>query len=102
MAWRRDEDEQTGPIDAFNPEAVMQWVMNVPEDRARIILRCLPKTLDESRGGKLTRLFIEAFDDNNDFAESLMSHFWAGGWSVPDSNYLANKRDKARELRSSR
>jgi len=92
-----DEDKQTGPIEVFNPEAVMQWVMKNPEDRAWKILRCLPKTLDESCGGTLTRLFIEAFGDHNDLAESLMGHFWVGGWSGPESAYLARKRDKARE-----
>jgi hypothetical protein len=90
------EEQHIGPITAFNPESVMKWVMKNPEDRAWKILRCLPKTLDEGRGGKLTRLFIDSFGDH-ELGDSLISHFWTGGWSGPESQYLARKRDKARE-----
>jgi hypothetical protein len=92
-----DEEKQGGAIEALNPHAVVQWVMKNPGDRAWKILRCLPKTLDETPGGKLTRLFIETFGDDNDLAEDLIGHFWTGGWSWPESEYLARKRDKARE-----
>lgn len=67
-----------------------------PKDRAWKILRCLPKTLDESRGGKLTELFIESFGED-ELGNSLIGHFWTGGWWGPESQYLARKRDKARE-----
>ena len=80
-----DEEKQGGAIEALNPHAVVQWVMKNPGDRAWKILRCLPKTLDETPGGKLTRLFIETFGDDNDLAEDLIGHFWTGGWSWPRS-----------------
>jgi hypothetical protein len=92
----QEEKQHVGPIAVFNPETIMKWLMNDPDKRAWKISRCLPKTLDESRGGKLTKLFIETFGDH-ELGESLMVHFWTGGWTGPESEYLARKRDKARE-----
>ena len=91
-----DSDKFIGPIAAFDPEAVMAWVIEDPTKRAQKVLRCLPKTLDETRGGKLTRLFVETFGDG-ELGDYLMTHFWTGGWSGPESAYSAGKRDKARE-----
>jgi hypothetical protein len=88
------EEVTVGLITVFKPDAVMEWVGRNREQRAHKILRCLPKTLDENRGGKLTRLFIERFGDT-ELGESLMSHFWIGGWIGPESVYLAGKRDDA-------
>jgi hypothetical protein len=84
-----------GPVTVFNPESVMGWVRENPEERAQRLLPCLPKTLDENRGGKLTRLFVESFGDRR-LGDSLIGHFWTGGWSGPQSAYLAGKRDEAR------
>ena len=90
------EEGVVGAITVFKPEAVMEWVGRKPDRRASDIFRCLPKTLDENRGGKLTRLFIEQFGDT-ELRESLMSYFWIGGWTGPESVYLAGKRDDARK-----
>jgi hypothetical protein len=90
-----DNDKNVGPITVFNPESVIAWAREDPAKRARIILRCLPKTLDEKSGGKLTRLFIESFGEGQ-LGNSLMGHFWTGGWSGPYSAYLAGKRNEAR------
>ena len=91
-----DNDKVVGAITLFKPDSVMEWVMKDPNKRARKILGCLPKTLDEERGGKLTKLFIEAFGDG-ELGDYLMSHFWTGGWTGSESAHLAGKRDKARE-----
>jgi hypothetical protein len=69
--------------------------MENPTRRARILLRCLPKTLDESKGGKLTRLFLQKFGDS-ELGGTLMVHFWTGGWSGPESEHFTAKRDEAR------
>lgn len=91
-----DDDKVIGPITVFNPQSVMAWVEENPTKRRPKIRRCLPKTLDEAQGGKLSQLFIEAFGEG-DSGNSLMSHFWVGGWSGPESAHLARKRDAARE-----
>jgi hypothetical protein len=95
-AFSFDNDKFVGPITAFDPESVIAWVMEKPAKRTRKLLRCLPKTLDEDRGGKLTRLFVETVGDG-ELGDYLMGHFWTGGWSGPESAYLAGKRDKARD-----
>jgi hypothetical protein len=71
--------------------------MNDPKTRAFRLIRCLPKTLDENEGGLLTKLFLEEFGDDDKFANSLISHFWGGGWTGPESLYASRQRDKARE-----
>jgi hypothetical protein len=91
-----DDDKVIGPITAFDPESIMAWVKEDPKKRASKIRRCLPKTLDETQGGKLTLLFIETFGEG-DLGDSIMSHFWIGGCSGPRSAHLARERDKARE-----
>ena len=79
-----DDDNQSTPIGAFKPENIMFWVMQNPKLRAKKIAGCLPKTLDEKRGGKLSRLFLEAFGDD-DLGNDLMGHFFTGVWSGPES-----------------
>lgn len=101
IAWLGDriafgEDPPNGAIQYFDPASVMAWVADNPEPNAWRLLRCLPKTLDVNEGGKLTQLFVEAYGEDERLSSSLMSHFWTGGWSGPESAYLAGKRDKAR------
>jgi hypothetical protein len=76
---------------------VMAWVLQNPDMRVRKLQRCLPKTLDEKDGGRLTRLFLEAFGDREEVAISLMMHFWSGEGTGPESAYRAGQRDKARQ-----
>ena len=92
-----EEHSQPGAISFFDPQIVMNWVLQDPKKRAWRLIRCLPKTLDEAEGGKLTKLFLEAFGDDEEFSASLISHFWTGGWTGPESAYLSRKRDKARQ-----
>jgi hypothetical protein len=76
---------------------VMAWVLQNLDTRIRKLQRCLPKTLDEKDGGKHTRLFLEAFGGREEVADSLIMHFWSGGWRGPESTYRAGQRDKARQ-----
>lgn len=93
-----------GAIRYFNPDVIMAWVAKQPDKREPLIRHCLPKSLDVDDGGALTRLFIDIYGDKEDTAHALISHFWTGGWSGPESAYLMRKRDKARgwvsEIRS--
>jgi hypothetical protein len=92
-----DDNPQRGSIGYIDPQDVMSWIQKKPDERAKLFYDALPKTLDEDAGGNLTREFIEAFSDNDRISGALMVHFWTGGWSGPQSEYLTKKRDKARQ-----
>jgi len=92
-----DDRPQVDAIRHFDPDAIMAWVLQNPETRIRKLLRCLPQTLDEKDGGRLTKLFLEAFGDHEDVADYLIGHFWSGGWMGPESAYRAGQRNKARQ-----
>jgi hypothetical protein len=92
-----DERVGRGAIQHFDPDDILSWVRARPKDRARLICKALPKTLDPADGGQLTQRFIEEFGDADEVAGSLVSHFWTGGWTGPKSEHLASKRDKARK-----
>jgi hypothetical protein len=92
-----DDRSQVDAIRHFDPDVIMAWVLQNPETRVRKLLRCLPKTLDEKDGGKLTKLFLEVFGDHENVADYLIGHFWSGGWTGPESAYRAGQRNKARQ-----
>jgi hypothetical protein len=92
-----DDRPHVGAIRHFDPDVIMAWVLQNPATRVRKLLRCLPKTLDEQEGGKLTKLFLEAFGDHENVAGSLIGHFCSGGRSGPESVYRAGQRNKARQ-----
>jgi hypothetical protein len=92
-----EEHAKPGTINLFDPDIVMNWILQDPQKRAWKLIHCLPKTLDEDEGGKLTKLFLETFGDDKELSGSLIGHFWTGGWSGPESAYLTRKRDKARQ-----
>ena len=75
-------------------EEVLQWIKEDPEQRQWLIQEILPQTLDQETGGRLTRLFIEKFCDDDRVAYSLFGHL--GGMSLLKSDYLSRKRDDAR------
>lgn len=86
-----------GAIRYFPPEQVLAWVGADKENRMWLIGEVLPKTLESDEGGALTVRFIEMFCDDDQVAGSLITHFHMGGWSGPESQYLAKKRDAARK-----
>jgi len=102
LSWLSDEmgfeeDAKGNAIRYFDPTVVMAWIAEKPEMRVLLIGHCLPKTLDIDDGGTLTRLFIDAYGDDEEIRRYLISHFWGGGWTGPESAYLMRKRDKARK-----
>jgi hypothetical protein len=84
------------PVSHFPVEDVIEWIKEDRQLRTWKILGLLPRTLDPSEGGVLTLRFIEEFCNEEDFQGALAGHFWAGGWTGPESEYLEKKRDLAR------
>ena len=86
-----------GAINHMPAEDIIDWIKADVDGRRRLIQRVLPKTLNENADGRLTRLFIEEFCGDDHVASSLFGHFYTGGWSGPESDYLSRKRDAARQ-----
>ncbi len=84
-----------GSANYLPAEEVLRWIKEDPEQRQGLVLEILPKTLDQEKGGRLTRLFIEEFCDDS-VTSSLFMHFYMGAWYGPESDYLSKKRDAAR------
>ncbi|KAB2889826.1 MAG: XRE family transcriptional regulator [Desulfobulbaceae bacterium] len=92
-----EDKPKKGPINYLPQEKLIEWTKDDPKERLWIIKELLPKTLDKDNGGLLTTAFIEEFCSDDDTARSLFWHFWTGGWSGPESQYLERKRDSARK-----
>jgi hypothetical protein len=81
----------------LNPDDIISWTRANVTERVRLICHGLPKTLDSSKGGRVTQLFIENFVLGDRVDGALVMHFaYSGGWSGPRSAYLRCKRDEAR------
>lgn len=90
------EGSPTGPLILFPMESVLRWIDEELKERAPFMAKAMPKTLDASCGGALTREFLDRYGDDERVRDSLFSHFWAGGWSGPASKHYRRKRDSAR------
>lgn len=102
LSWLGDEisfgeNEKPGAIRYFAPHRVMEWIKKKPKKRISLISRCLPKSFDLEHCGELTRLFVEEFCDDEDVSGRVISHFWCGGYSGPESMYRSNQREEARK-----
>jgi len=92
-----EDMSKQSPVKYLPAEKVLRWLKEDTEKRQWLILEILPKTLDQETGGGLTSLFIEEFCDDDRVAYNLLGHFYTGGWSGPESDYLSRKRDAARQ-----
>lgn len=91
-----EDQPDLGAIRFLDVNDLIYWVDEKREDRLWLILHMLPKTLDDTPGGRLTRTFLERYGSDERLGQSLISHFWTGGWWGPESKYLQRKRDTAR------
>ena len=89
-----------GAISYMPAGDIIHWIKEDIKSRQGLIQDVLPKTLDMDAGGRLTRLFIEEFCDDDSVGNSLYWRFCTGGWSGPESDYLSRKRDAARQWMS--
>lgn len=100
-SWLEDETDfgekgTSGAIRFFEPETVMGWVKEDPKKRVKILAGCLPKSLNSNEGGALTRMFLEEYAEDRKTADRIISHFWSGGWTGPESIYRSKQREVAR------
>jgi hypothetical protein len=86
-----------GPIQFIPSIELFEWVDRDPESNLDILMWVLPKTLDNSVAGRLTRDFIARYGADQRIQRRLLSHFSLGGFYGDASTYHRSKRDTARE-----
>jgi transcriptional regulator with XRE-family HTH domain len=88
-------NDAPGPIQFVPPSTIFAWVDQDVEDRAYWLIRALPKTMDTSPGGRLTREFIRRYGANESFSRTLWSRFHSRGWCGPASDHYRSLRNQA-------
>ncbi|MEO8101613.1 MAG: hypothetical protein ABI790_03755 [Betaproteobacteria bacterium] len=84
------------PIAALPVGEIMSWIEGDPEHRAGLIAHAAPRTLDDERGGLLTRELLTRFSAIDGVQSGISCTFGSGGWTGPTSVYLKKRRDKFR------
>lgn len=96
--WRRlNGDDSPGPIQYALTSKVFSWVDENKEDRGRWLTSALPKTLDRTPAGRLTRDFIARYGKIESVRGSLSCRFHTRSWCGSASDYYRELRKQARE-----
>jgi hypothetical protein len=90
-------DDGPGLIQVAPSEKVFAWVEGSVEERGRWLTSALPKTLDQSSAGRLTRDFIARYGKVESLSSSLGCHFHSRSWCGSASAYYRELRKQARE-----
>ena len=89
-------DISAGPIQYIPAEILFDWVDDEPQERVYWLTRTLPKTLDQSGAGRLTRSFIARYGKSDSVRENLYRHFFAQSWCGKESDYFRKLREQTR------
>ncbi|WP_442482007.1 hypothetical protein [Aeoliella sp. SH292] len=89
-------DLHSGPIQYIPSVKLFGWVDRNVDTNSDMLISMLPKTLDESVAGRLTRDFISKFGSDARTRGRVTSHFWEGGHFGEASVHYRNKSDEAR------
>ena len=91
------DEVQTGPLSAFNMTEVLDWIAEAPKERAHLIARECPRTLDPNEGGEITRQILIRYGHQEDVQQALLANFGSRGTSGKASERLRERREKARK-----
>jgi hypothetical protein len=89
-------DDAPGPIQYIRAAVLFDWVDADIERRAGWLAMVLPKTLDDSVAGRLTRDFVARYGSDKQISGSLYVHFHSRGWCGNASDHYRCLRDDAR------
>jgi hypothetical protein len=89
-------DESAGPIQFVPAKKLFAWVDQDMEERGYWLARILPKTLDTTPAGRLTRAFIAKYGAQRSVSKALWARFHSRGWWGPASEHFRRLRDDAR------
>jgi hypothetical protein len=88
-------DESPGPIQYIPSKTLFQWADGDIGRRGGWLARILPKTLDDSVAGRLTRDFVARYGNDRGLCASLNSHFRSRGWCGNESDFCRSLREEA-------
>jgi hypothetical protein len=89
-------DDSPGLLQFAPPVRVFAWVDECVEERGRWLISALPKTLDQSPAGRLTREFLVRYGKDPSLANALWCHFTSRGWCGSASARYRQLREEAR------
>jgi hypothetical protein len=92
-----EEQEPRGAIADLPFQEIFQWIDENPESRAELIAHAAPRTLDDIKGGKLTRELLRKYGQFEGVQSGISANFHSGEWSGPRSTYLKRKREMFRQ-----
>lgn len=85
-----------GPIQFIQGDVLFDWVDEDVEEHGYWLTSVLPKTLDKSNAGRLTRDFLARYGKHESVRDRLYSHFHSRGWSGKASDHCRKLREQAR------
>jgi len=89
-------DEKPGPIQFIPEDVLFDWVDENIEEHGYWLTRVLPKTLDESNAGRLTRNFVAKYGKHESIRSGLYTHFHSRAWCGNASDHFRKLREQAR------
>jgi transposase-like protein len=89
-------DDSPGPIQYIPSRVLFSWAVQDVDNRGVWLAHILPKTLDESVAGRMTRDFIARFGADRELSSSLYARFYSRGWCGRASDHYRRLRDQAR------
>jgi hypothetical protein len=90
-------DDPPGPIQYVPSSVLFDWINADRERRALWIADILPKTLDASTAGRLTRDFVATYCSDPHVANVLHCQFGCRGWCGNASDHYRTLRDEAQK-----
>jgi len=90
-------DERPGPIQYVPSDVLFDWVDDNAQEHGYWLTQVLPKTLDASNAGRLTRDFVARYGKDRSIRNGLYAHFHSRGWCGNASDHCRKLREEARE-----
>jgi len=90
------EGARRGPIADLPESTILNWIESDPGERAALVAHAAPPTLDDDRGGGLTRQLLTRYRHIEGVSSGISASFHSGSWTGPTSQYLKRKRDTLR------
>jgi len=90
-------NDDPGPIQFVPADVLFGWIDEDIEEHGYWVTRALPKTLDMSMAGRLTREFVARYGKDESIRRGLYAHFHSRSWSGNASDHHRKLRQQARD-----